>query len=159
MLDFEGTGIAHGFLGSGATFGADFNLVAHVIMGLVLIGGAVLARRRLYTAHKYVQSSVILLNLPLIALIMLPSFRSQVEPGIPGSLNVAYYAIASAHAAAGVIAQALGIYVIVAAGTNLVPSRVRLTNYKVWMRTLLVLWWAVVLLGIGTYFVWYVGKL
>jgi uncharacterized membrane protein YozB (DUF420 family) len=134
--------ITHGFLGTGATFAADFNLVAHVVMGLVLIGGAVLARRRKYTAHKYV-----------------PSFRSQVEPGIPGRLNMVYYGPATAHAGAGVIAQVLGIYVIAAAGTNLVPSRLRFDNYKAWMRTLLFLWWAVVLLGIATYYVWYMGPL
>lgn len=146
-----------GFLGTGATFWADFNLLAHIAMGLILIAGAVLARRKLYNAHKYVQASIVLLNLPLIALIMLPSFRDQVEPQIPGGLDRAYYAVASAHAAVGIVAQLLGLYIITAAGTNLLPQQLRFQNFKPWMRTMLGLWWAVVLLGIGTYYVWYMA--
>jgi plastocyanin/uncharacterized membrane protein YozB (DUF420 family) len=145
------------FLGTGATFAADFNLVAHVVMGLTLIVGMVLARRKLYTAHKYVQSSVVLLNLPLVALIMFPSFRNQVEPEIPGHLGTAFYAVATTHAVVGVVAQLLGLYIITVAGTKLLPERLRFNNFKPWMRTMLVLWWALVLLGIGTYYVWYVA--
>jgi uncharacterized membrane protein YozB (DUF420 family) len=148
---------SYGFLGTGGPLSADLDLVAHVILGVILIAGAVLARRGHYTAHKYLQSSIVLLNLPLIAMIMLPSFGDQVEPALPGDLNMAYYAVATAHAAVGLAAQLLAIYIIAVAGTRLVPSRLRIDSYKAWMRTLLVLWWAVVLLGIGTYYLWYVG--
>lgn len=145
------------FLGTGATFGADLNLVLHIAMGLVLIGGMILARTRHYTIHKYVQSSVILLNLPLIAFIMVPSFRDQVEPYVPGQMGTAFYWVASFHAVVGVTAQLLGLYIITAAGTKLLPERFRFQNYKLWMRSMLTLWWVVVLLGIGVYYVWYVA--
>jgi uncharacterized membrane protein YozB (DUF420 family) len=143
------------FVQPGAPFTANFNLVAHIVMGLILIGGMFLARSKHYTIHKYVQSSVVLLNLPLIALIMVPSFRAQVEPGIPSQLGMPYFAVATVHAVIGILAQLLGLYIIAAAGTNLLPNRMRFTNYKRWMRTTLILWWAVVFLGIGTYYVWY----
>jgi len=145
------------FLGTGATFWADFNLLAHIAMGLALIGGMFLARARHYTAHKYVQSSVILLNLPLIALIMYPSFRDQVEPELPGHLGTAFYAVATTHAAVGVVAELLGLYIITAAGTKLLPGRLRFKNFKPWMRSMLVLWWIAIFLGAAVYYIWYMA--
>ena len=40
-----------GFLGTGATFGADANLIVQAAMGAALLAGTYLARRRSYTAH------------------------------------------------------------------------------------------------------------
>jgi len=37
-----------GFLGTGATFGADLNLVVQLIMGVALAIGAILARQKRY---------------------------------------------------------------------------------------------------------------
>src|SRR5207249_4888923 len=34
-------------------------------------------------------------------------------------------------------------------------SRLRFTNYKAWMRSTISLWWAVIILGVGTYAVTY----
>ena len=61
-----------GFLGTGATFGADLNLVVQFIMGAALVAGAALAKKKRYTAHGICQTSVLLLNLIMIALVMLP---------------------------------------------------------------------------------------
>ena len=59
--------------------------------------------------------------------------------------------------ALGAAAEALGIYIVLVAGTNVVPERFRFRRYKLWMRTELLLWWSVLLLGITTYYVWYLG--
>jgi hypothetical protein len=40
-----------GFLGTGATFEADLNLVVQFIMGVTLLAGALLAKHRRYRAH------------------------------------------------------------------------------------------------------------
>ena len=40
-----------GFLGRGATFGADLNLLVQAGLGLLLLIGMALARRGLYRAH------------------------------------------------------------------------------------------------------------
>jgi plastocyanin len=146
-----------GFLGTGASWSADLNLVLHIVMALALLGGMVLARRKRFTAHGIVQSSVMLLNLVLIARIMGPSFIRQVAPQIPAGLSDSYYWVAFAHATAGSLAELLGLYVVLVAGTRLVPAALRFDNYKRWMRTTLVLWWAVTFLGIGTYAKWYMG--
>ena len=68
----------HGFLGTGATFWADLNLVIQIAMGVALLVGMALARRQHFRAHMVCQSSVMLLNLVLICVIMLPAFRRQV---------------------------------------------------------------------------------
>jgi hypothetical protein len=54
------------------------------------------------------------------------------------------------------VAEFAGLYILLAAGTNWLPSRIRITRYKVWMRTVLVLWWLVLLFGLATYVRWYI---
>lgn len=147
----------NGFLGTGATFRADLNLVVQIAMGLMLLVGMALARKKNFTAHKYCQSSVMVLNLAMIFLIMAPSFHSQVQPRVPDGLNEAYYAIPYVHALLGTLAELLGLYIVLVAGTKLVPKRLRFKRYKPWMRTELALWWIVILIGVGTYYVWYIS--
>lgn len=143
-----------GFLGTGAPFASDVNLVIQILMGSALLAGMMLARRGQYRAHAICQGSVMVLNLVMIALIMSPSFRSGVMPGLPGELSRPYYLVSTLHAALGSIAQLLGLYIVLRAGTNLLPQALRFQNYKLWMRTELVLWWIVILLGVATYYLW-----
>jgi uncharacterized membrane protein YozB (DUF420 family) len=72
------------------------------------------------------------------------------------SLN---YALATAHATLGMITEIAGLYILLAAGTSVLPEKFRITKYKLWMRTVLVLWWVVLLLGLATYARWYVPHL
>ena len=72
----------NGFLGTGATFRADINLVLQILMGLALLLGWWLARRQNFRAHGFCQSAVMILNLILIVMIMLPAFNRQVGPKI-----------------------------------------------------------------------------
>ena len=148
----------NGFLGTGARFRADLNLVIQLAMGIALLVGMYLAKRKKFREHKYCQSSVVVLNLAMIFLIMVPSFHKQVEPQVPGGLKDAYYLIPYVHAILGTIAEVLGIYIVLVAGTKLVPRKLRFKRYKPWMRTALALWWVVVLLGAGTYYAWYLGR-
>ncbi|HEX2712078.1 MAG TPA: DUF420 domain-containing protein, partial [Candidatus Acidoferrales bacterium] len=139
-----------GFLGTGATFAADFNLIMQVAMGVALVVGALLARRKRYAAHAICQTAVMLLNLVMIALVMWPSFHTQIIPRLPARLGRRYYAVATGHAALGVAAELFGLYIVLVAGTSIVPRRLRFRNWKRWMRTELALWWVVVLSGVGT---------
>lgn len=145
-----------GFLGTGAPLAADLNLVAQLAMGAALIAGTFLARQRRYRAHGICQTAVLLLNLVLTAVVMWPSFHKQIMPRLSSHLRHRYYAVATAHAAVGASAEVLGLYVALVAGTNLVPRRLRFRNWKGWMRSALVLWWAALLGGLGTYYWWYV---
>jgi uncharacterized membrane protein YozB (DUF420 family) len=148
---------SEGFLGTGATFEADLNLVVQVIMGAALIEGCLLAKRKRYTAHGICQTTVLLLNLVMIGLVMLPSFQQQVRPSLTKVFHKWYYAAATIHALLGVTAELLGLYIVIVAGTNILPQRLRFKNWKRWMRTELMLWSIVVLTGVGTYYAWYIA--
>jgi len=151
--------LSEGFLGTAAPRYADLMLLLEIGMGLALIIGAVLARRRKFRVHAWCQSVVVLLNSAIVALLMIPSFQDHVSRNIPAKLGRAYYALPTAHAALGSITEIAGLYILLAAGTNVVPQQFRLTNYKLWMRTVLALWWLVLLLGLATYIRWYVPGL
>jgi len=148
---------SHGFLGTGATFSADLNLVVQIVMGIALIAGACLARRKRHRAHGICQTTVLLLNLLMIGLVMWPSFRQQVQPALSKHRLKWYYEIAIIHGALGATAELLGLYIVAVAGTNVLPQWLRFKRWKWWMRTELVLWGIVLLTGMGTYCAWYVA--
>ena len=137
---------------------AHLTLLLEIAMGVGLLIGAWLARRRRFRQHAWCQSAIVLLNLAVIVLVMMPSFQVQVVPEIPLRLAKTYYALATAHAALGTSTEIAGLYILLAAGTGVLPEKFRITKYKAWMRTVLVLWWFVLLLGLATYARWYVPR-
>ena len=149
----------NGFLGTGATFAADINFIAQLGIGGALIVGMILARQKRYRAHGTCQAMVLLLNLWMIALTMWPSFRQQVVPHLPKVLHRRYYTIATVHAALWVAAELLGLYIVLVAGTSLVPRSLRFKRWKRWMRIELALWFVALIGGIGTYYAWYIAPL
>jgi uncharacterized membrane protein YozB (DUF420 family) len=145
---------APGFLGTGATLAADFNLSVQLLMGIALLLGMILARHRHYRAHAICQGSVVLLNLVMIGSIMLPPFARYIVPGLPQQLSQLYYFFPTLHAIVGTTAQLLGLYILIRTTTCWLPQKLCFRNYKLWMRTELALWWIVILLGITTYYIW-----
>jgi uncharacterized membrane protein YozB (DUF420 family) len=146
-----------GFLGTGAPFGADLNLVVQLVMGVALIAGARLAKQKRYTAHSICQTTVLLLNLLMIGVVMWPSFQHQVRPALSKVLHKWYYEVAAIHAILGISAELLGLYIVIVAGTHVLPEWLRFKHWKLWMRTELVLWLLVLLGGVATYCAWYVA--
>jgi uncharacterized membrane protein YozB (DUF420 family) len=148
--------LVNGLLGTGATFGADVNFIVQLAMGGALIVGVMLAKQKRYRAHGSCQTIGLLLNLWMIALTMWPSFRQQVVPHLPRVRKSGYYAIATIHMMVGTSAELLGIYIVLVAGTKLVPPSLRFKQWKRWMRIELALWLVALILGIGTYYAWYI---
>jgi len=146
-----------GFLGTGATFAADLNLIVQLVMGVALIAGARLAKQKRYRAHGICQTTVLLLNSLMIGLVMWPSFQQQVKPALSKVLHKWYYEAAAIHAVLGITAELLGLYIVIVAGTNILPQCLRFKHWKRWMRTELALWMIVLLSGVGTYCAWYVA--
>jgi uncharacterized membrane protein YozB (DUF420 family) len=144
-----------GFFGNWANFAADLNLVIQIVMGLALIFGAFLARAKRYVAHGVCQATVLVLNLVMIALVMWPTFHMQVLPGLPTHFSKRHYSIATAHAILGAAAELLGMYILLVAGTDILPQAWRFQRWKLWMRIELTLWWVVLLTGSWTYGSWY----
>ena len=142
--------LSEGFLGRPSTFGADLNLVIQIALGLLLLAGLFLARRSRYAAHGLCQSTALVATLVMTAIWMAPAYHANYGPGIfklGNRINVA----AAAHVVSGTAALLLGIYVVLVAGTPLVPKALRFGNYKIWMRSLISVWWLALLLGVLTY--------
>src|SRR5260370_42517448 len=119
-----------GFLGTAASRAADIVLLLEMGMGAGLLAGALLARAGRYRLHAACQSVIVLLNLALIVLSMFPTFHSRVLPKLSGRIGRPYYALAATHAALGGAAEIAGLYILLAAGTNLLPAKFRITRYK-----------------------------
>jgi uncharacterized membrane protein YozB (DUF420 family) len=145
-----------GFLGTAAPWSSDATLIIELGMGLALLAGARLARQKRYGAHARCQSVVVLLNLVAILLTMAPSFRQSFGPLTPAGLANSYYFLAAVHATLGTMAELLALYILLVAGTNMLPKRLRFIRYRPWMRAALVSWWTTLLFGLATYVRWYV---
>ena len=142
--------LSEGFLGRPSTFGADLNLLIQIALGLLLFAGFLLVRQSRYAMHGVCQSVALVATLVMTALWMLPAYHDNYGPKIfklGNRVNLA----AAAHVVSGSIALLLGIYVVLVAGTPLVPKARRFGNYKAWMRTLITVWWLALLLGVLTY--------
>jgi len=87
---------------------------------------------------------MVLLNLALIGWTMLPAFRGQVLP--QSFIRRPPYALAAAHGSLGSIVEFAGLYILLAAGTKILPEKLRIKRYRLWMRSVLV----VLFLGIAT---------
>ena len=147
------------FFETAAPRAADLVLVLEIAMWVGLLVGARLARKGRFRQHAWCQSVIVLLNLAVVVVMMIPSFRVHVLPRVPAKLGKAYYGLATTHAAFGTVTELAGLYILLSAGTTVLPERLRITKYRVWMRSVLVLWWIVLLLGIATYTRWYAPHL
>jgi plastocyanin len=132
-------------------------LIIELLMGATLLFGMLLARAKRFRAHGICQSVVVMLNLGPIIAFMVPQFRTAVVPGLPAHLSDRFHAVTTAHAVLGGTAEILGLYIVLAAGTNLLPRVLRLGNYKRWMRAELLIWWLVIAFGVGNYWIWNVA--
>jgi len=130
-------------------------LAVETIFAVLLIVGMFLARRGRIKHHAWIQSFVILANLPVILVWMVPSYLQNVGPYVGPYLSMDWIYLPVAMLVVGALAEGLGVYVVLVAGTNLVPERLRFRRYKLWMRTVLILWWTVFLLGVGTFYAFY----
>jgi len=148
--------LSGGLLGTAAPLAADLVLLLEIGIGVGLLIGAWLAHTGRFRQHARCQSGILLINLIVIALIMIPSFRDHVAPKLPGKIGKPYYAVATAHATLGGVAELGGLYILLAAGTNWLPEKIRIKRYKFWMRSVLALWWLGLILGVATYARWYI---
>jgi uncharacterized membrane protein YozB (DUF420 family) len=148
--------VNRGFLKTAAPFSSDLTLIVELGMGVALLAGTALARRRRYRAHAWCQSVVVLLNPVALLLVMVPSFRRSFAPPIPAVFRHSYYALAAVHSLLGTLAELFALYILAVAGTQILPKRLRFTRYGRWMRAALVLWWVALLFGLATYVRWYV---
>ena len=141
-----------------APLGATVSLVLMVAAaGALLTIGWRLAVRRRYGAHRWVQTGAVTLNAAVVAVWMIRSFVLFVYPAIPSKLGHGAYAVAASHAAVGVAGLVLGVFVVVRANDMALPSRLRFSNYKLFMRSSYVLYLLGTATGASLYVVAYVA--
>jgi hypothetical protein len=95
----------NGFLGTAAPLAADLVLLLEIAMGVGLLIGARLARIGRFRQHSWCQSTIVLLNVAVVAMMMIPSFHVHVFPRVPAKLGKAYYALATTHGAFGAVTE------------------------------------------------------
>jgi uncharacterized membrane protein YozB (DUF420 family) len=135
---------------------SDLLVVVEVALAVMLVVGLILARSGRIRAHRILQTSVIFVNIPIVLSAMVPAYISDVAPYLGGHFGEPDVFVPTLMLVFGIAAEILGIYIVLVAGTNWVPERFRFRNYKLWMRTELILWWGVVLAGLTTYWLFFV---
>ena len=110
-----------GFLGRGAPFGADLNVLLQVGVGVLLLAGMGLARHGRYQAHGLCQSAGFVLALVMTLLWMAPAFHA-IHAGALGRGVVNRVTVAvGVHVAVGTAAMLMGAWVLLVAGTRSFP--------------------------------------
>lgn len=146
---------APGFLGTKATLRSDLTLVIIIFTAILFNIGFVLARRKHFVAHRWVQTSAGILNTLVVIISMVTSYIIHILPGIPSKLAQGDYAVTTAHGVIGAIALIFGVYVGLR-GNELVPNRLKFQNYKLFMRWAYGLYMLATLIGVALYIIVFV---
>ncbi len=139
-----------GFLGTRALLHSDLSLLMILVSAVLFTLGWRLAVGKKYGAHRWIQTSAAILNTFVVLVVMIASFIVYILPGIPGKLLQGTYGITTLHAFIGSLALLLGVFVVLRAN-ELVPTRLRFKNYKLFMRTAYVLYMLATLVGVIVY--------
>jgi len=144
-----------GFLSTKATLRSDITLVLILTTAVLFNIGFILARRRQYKAHRWVQTSAVILNTLVVVISMVTSYIIHILPGFPAKLGQGDYAVTTVHGIIGAIALLLGVFVMLR-GNELVPAGLRFKNYKLFMRWAYSLYMLATLGGITLYIIVFV---
>lgn len=123
-----------GFLGTQANFGADMTLVIMLLIALLFTIGVVMARKRRYQVHRWIQTSAAALNAVMVLWLMVLPFRDFVIRDVGGPRSTMFYAVTSLHGLIGLFGLTFGLFVTLR-GNELVPQPLKFNNYKLFMRT------------------------
>jgi len=144
-----------GFLGTKATLRSDLTLVLILITAVLFNVGLILARRKQFKAHRWVQTASMSVNTLVVLISMVTSYIIYILPGIPAKLGQGDYAVTTVHGIVGAIALLLGVFVALR-GNELVPKGLRFKNYKLFMRWAYALYMLATLGGVGVYIIVFV---
>ena len=143
---------APGFFGPG-TLLADINITLELLLVAGLTFGMMLARSGNIEAHRVNQTAWVLVNAVLVALIMIASIRTFRLAHLSDLANSGNLIIVI-HATVGALALLAGLWLVLQMN-DILPARWHIRGWKTLMRATLAGYWAVALLGVATYRVWY----
>lgn len=144
-----------GFLGTNANFAADLTLVIMLLAAALFSLGYLMARRKRYETHRWIQTGAASLNAIVILWMMILPFRDFIIQDKGGPRPNYFYTITGLHALLGFIALVFGVFVVLR-GNKLVPKALRFKNYRLFMRTSYGLYMGATLLGVLVYLAWFV---
>lgn len=142
-----------GFLGTGASLGADITLIIQLIFFFGLSFGVIAQLLRKYRSHDFIQAPIVFLNFFFIIFLMAASF---IEQDVPTTLikrpTDLYYIAPFIHAGLGITAQGLATYCLLA-GFKILPRKIGTLRYFMWATY--GFWILTVSFGLTTYGIWY----
>jgi len=151
-IEAAGKWSARGFLGK-APLIPDVNLALEMLLVAGLTFGAWLARRGNIAAHRYNQTVWVLLNTVLVALIMVRGMENVALENL-SDLAPVHYWVPWLHAAVGTATVIAGLWLVLQMN-GLLPRRLHVRGWKQLMRATLAGYWIVALLGLVTYYLWF----
>ncbi len=151
MTGLEG---ARGFFGPGPLI-ADANLILEIFLVAGLSYGFLLARRGNIDAHQTNQTTWVILNIGLIALVMAGSMH-EVNASSARDLASWRVGVTWLHAAAGTLTALAGLWIVLQMN-DVLPRGLHVPGWKNLMRATLAGYWLTALLGLATYYFWYIG--
>jgi len=151
-IEAAGKWTAPGFLGK-APLIPDVNLTLQILLVAGLTFGAWLARRGNIAAHGYNQTVWVLLNTVLVALIMARSMENVALENL-SDLAPVHSWVPWLHAAVGTATVIAGLWLVLQMN-GLLPRRLHVRGWKQLMRATLAGYWIVALLGLVTYYLWF----
>jgi|SRR6266851_900368 hypothetical protein len=151
MSGLEGS---RGFFGRGPLI-ADANLVLEIFLVAGLSYGFLLARRGNIDAHQTNQTTWVILNIGLIALVMAGSMQDM---NVSNTRDLASWRVGVTwlHAAVGTLTALAGLWIVLQMN-DVLPRGLHVPWWKNLMRAALAGYWATALLGFATYYFWYVA--
>lgn len=166
---------APGFLGTNANFAADMTLIVSILIAFLFSYGAYLAKKaqklegaenvsdtarlqasKLFQKHRVIQTLAALLNILLVLWLMILPYRDFVIRDLGGPRESIFYAMTTIHALVGLFTFIFGNFVVLR-GNNLVPSFLKFSNYKPFMKTAYFAYILTTVLGVGVYLTWFIA--
>jgi uncharacterized membrane protein YozB (DUF420 family) len=126
-----------------------------LITAVLFTFGFILARRKQFEAHRWVQTTSVILNTLVVLISMVTSYIIHILPGIPAKLSQGDYAVTTVHGLVGAIALLFGLFVMLR-GNELVPKSLQFKNYKLFMRWAYTLYMLATLGGVIVYIIVFV---
>ncbi len=148
---------ANGFFGTNANFITDLTLALSILVALIFTTGTVLAVKRQYEWHRWLQTTGAIINTVLVLWLMVTPFFDFVVKDFAAPVRPSnFYWITTIHASIGIVAFLFGDFVVLR-GNNLMIDRLKFNNYKLFMRVAYALYMIATLLGIGVYINWFIA--
>ena len=151
-IEAAGKWTAKGFLGPGGLI-PDLNLTLELLLVAGLTFGYWLAKRGNIAAHRYNQTVWVLLNAVLVALIMARGMENAAFEAA-SDLAKPHILVPWLHALLGGATVASGLWLVLQFN-GLLPKPLHVRGWKTLMRVTLAGYWAVALLGLAIYYLWF----